>query len=78
MTEPYPDAQLAALDALLARLAADLPALRWIAGHEELDAEEVAASDDPAIQVRRKRDPGPMFPWARVLRATPLQRLPPP
>ncbi len=76
MAEPYPEPQLAALDALLARLVEDLPALRWIAGHEALDTEAVAASDDAAVLVRRKRDPGPMFPWARVLHATPLRRLP--
>src|SRR5690606_22840396 len=76
MVEPYPEAQLTALEALLARLRADLPALRWIAGHEDLDTETVAASDDPAVRVRRKLDPGPLFPWPRVLRATPLQRLP--
>ena len=75
MEEPYPEAQVAALVALLATLATELPALRWIAGHEDLDTGLVAATDDPALQVRRKRDPGPLFPWARVLAATPLQRL---
>jgi N-acetylmuramoyl-L-alanine amidase len=76
MAEPYPEAQLAALEALLAALVADLPALRWIAGHEDLDTGTVVASDDPGLRVRRKRDPGPMFPWPRVLRAAPLRRLP--
>ena len=51
-----------------------MPALRWIAGHEELDTEQVPASDDPALQVPRKRDPGPLFPWAEVLAALPLER----
>ena len=50
-------------------------ALRWIAGHEELDTGEVAASDDPAIRVRRKRDPGPRFPWPRILSGLPFRRL---
>lgn len=76
MTEPYGGAQIEALIALLASLASDLPALRWIAGHEDLDTGEVPASDDPTVQVRRKRDPGPMFPWRQVLESTPLQRLP--
>ncbi len=76
MDEDYPDAQLDALVALLQQLCVDLPSLRWIAGHEDLDTEEVAASDDPARRVRRKRDPGPRFPWERVLAALPLQRLP--
>ncbi|HVI26401.1 MAG TPA: N-acetylmuramoyl-L-alanine amidase [Xanthomonadaceae bacterium] len=75
MDEPYTPAQVEALIALLRQLRADLPALRWIAGHEDLDTGEVAASDDPAVLVRRKRDPGPLFPWARVLAAVALERL---
>ena len=77
MDEPYPPAQVEALLALLQRLAAQLPALRHIAGHEDLDRELVAASDDPSVQVRRKLDPGPRFPWEQVLAAIPLQRLEP-
>jgi N-acetylmuramoyl-L-alanine amidase len=76
MDEAYPDAQVDALVGLLNRLAGELPALRHIAGHEDLDREQVAASDDPAMQVPRKRDPGPRFPWDRVLARIPLQRLP--
>lgn len=70
MAEPYPDAQLDALEALLRHLRAAFPNLRRIAGHEELDTDEVPATDDPALRVRRKRDPGVMFPWDRVLAAT--------
>jgi N-acetylmuramoyl-L-alanine amidase len=62
------------LIALLTILRGELPNLRWVAGHEDLDTELVAASDDPARQVARKRDPGPMFPWQQVLDAIPLQR----
>ncbi|GAB2610913.1 N-acetylmuramoyl-L-alanine amidase [Novilysobacter erysipheiresistens] len=76
MDEPYSEAQMVALVALLRQLQAGLPSLRWIAGHEDLDTIEVAASDDASRQVRRKRDPGPRFPWARVLAAVDLQRLP--
>lgn len=76
MDEAYPRAQIEALVALLAHLQATLPALRHIAGHEDLDTALVAAEDDPARQVRRKRDPGPLFPWPRVLAATSLARLP--
>ena len=76
MTEPYPDAQIDALLALLARLGRDLPSLRNIAGHEDLDTERVPASDDPSVKVARKRDPGALFPWARVLDASGLQRIP--
>lgn len=75
MTEPYPDAQVDALLRLLQRLRGELPALQLVAGHEDLDTDEVAASDDPTRRVRRKLDPGPMFPWASILPACDLQRL---
>jgi N-acetylmuramoyl-L-alanine amidase len=75
MDEPYPAAQVDALVGLLRQLQAELPSLREIAGHEDLDREEVAASDDPAQRVRRKRDPGPDFPWDRVLGAIVLARI---
>ena len=75
MTEPYTEAQIAALIALLIVLQSDLPNLHAIAGHEDLDTAEVPASDDASQQVRRKRDPGPLFPWPRVLHATQLERL---
>ena len=76
MVEPYAPVQIEALVALLRRLAGELPSLRHVAGHEDLDRERVAASDDPTVQVSRKLDPGPLFPWERVLAAVPLQRLP--
>ena len=75
MTERYPDAQLAALLALLHVLQGRLPSLEMIAGHEDLDLEQVEASDDPALRVRRKRDPGPLFPWDALLAALPLHRI---
>lgn len=77
MDEPYPEAQIDALLQLLATLQVTLPSLRWIAGHEDLDTGTEPASDDPALRVPRKRDPGPLFPWPRVLVSTSLQRLRP-
>ncbi len=74
-SEPYPDVQIDALIALVTQLRAGLPALRWLAGHADLDRDMVAASDRPELSVRRKVDPGPTFPWARVLRACGLPRL---
>jgi N-acetylmuramoyl-L-alanine amidase len=76
MEEPYTEAQIERLLALLAQLRADHANLRWIAGHEDLDTAEVPASDDAARVVRRKRDPGPLFPWSR-LDASGLRRLQP-
>ncbi len=75
MDEAYTEAQVEALVALLQDLHARIPSLALVAGHEDLDLDEVEASDDPAIKVRRKRDPGPLFPWTRVLDAVPLRRI---
>ena len=77
MHEPYTDAQVAALVALLNALRRDIPSLEFIAGHEDLDRDTVPATDDPGLQVSRKRDPGPRFPWGRVLDETPLVRIRP-
>jgi len=76
MAEPYPTTQVAALLKLLGMLRSTLPALRWIAGHEELDTEMVSAEDDPSRLIRRKVDPGPQFPWQDILAACDLTRLP--
>lgn len=75
MDEAYTESQIEALIALLGELHARIPSLTSIAGHEDLDLDEIEASDDPTLKVRRKRDPGPQFPWPRVLQALPLQRL---
>lgn len=77
MDDPYTAAQVRALLALLGHLRARFPTLRHIAGHEDLDTARVEASDDAARTVWRKRDPGPMFPWAEVLASSGLLRLRP-
>jgi N-acetylmuramoyl-L-alanine amidase len=76
MPDPYPAEQIAALLQLVARLQADLPALKWIAGHDELDQECIPAANDASVLIRRKLDPGPLFPWAQVLASCRLQRFP--
>lgn len=78
MDEPYTPAQIDTLVALLQRLAAEHPALRFVAGHEDLDTTLIPAADDPSRRIRRKRDPGPLFPWDYVLSRVALQRLEPP
>lgn len=75
LTEPYPNDQVNSLIRLVQSLQETLPALRWIAGHDALDRGRVAASDDPRRTVRRKVDPGPLFPWTRVLGGIRLQSL---
>lgn len=75
MTERYPQAQIDALLALIRYLRETLPALRQICGHTELDQERIPASDNAAVHVYRKLDPGPLFPWLRVLHECGLQAL---
>ncbi|MEO7066590.1 MAG: N-acetylmuramoyl-L-alanine amidase [Rhodanobacter sp.] len=77
MTEPYPAGQINALGDLLTQLCRDFPNLRWIAGHEDLDTAMLPATDDATVQVHRKLDPGPMFPWTEVLAGSPLTRFTP-
>jgi N-acetylmuramoyl-L-alanine amidase len=77
MTETYPGQQISALLWLINQLQQSLPSLRWIAGHADLDLAPFAATNDATIQVRRKLDPGPLFPWQHVLSRCQLQRLKP-
>lgn len=75
MDEAYTEVQVEALIGLLHQLVVRIPSLMRIAGHEDLDTDCVPASNDPSVQVRRKLDPGPMFPWRRILDSVSLQRL---
>lgn len=75
MTEPYRNSQITALRTLLVELCREFPRLQRIAGHEELDTALIPASNDATIQVHRKLDPGPLFPWATVLDGCGLSRL---
>ena len=76
MTTPYTAPQLTALITLIHQLEREMPHLKWIAGHEDLDREQVAASNDPTHRVYRKQDPGALFPWEQVLSEISLSRFP--
>ena len=75
MTETYPEAQVDALTSLLDHLVKALPKLESITAHADLDTAVVGSSDKPGIMVRRKLDPGPLFPWGDVLEQTILKRV---
>jgi len=75
MTESYPQTQIQALLVLLDDLAEKLPALKQIAGHEDLDTALIPADDNPRQMIRRKLDPGPCFPWQDVLSGVSLKQL---
>jgi N-acetylmuramoyl-L-alanine amidase len=76
-TTPYTQAQIDSLLALLRQLRRELPNLKFIAGHEDLDTRLEPASDDPQVMLRRRQDPGPLFPWRDVVPASELERFNP-
>ncbi len=65
-TEPFDEAQIKALEELIDVLRGACPNLTQIQRHSDLDERRVPASDAPGLTVRRRIDPGPLFPWARV------------
>lgn len=65
-TEPFGHAQIEALEELIDVLRDACPNLTEIKRHSDLDERCVPASDAPGVTVRRRIDPGPLFPWARV------------
>jgi N-acetylmuramoyl-L-alanine amidase len=73
MTEPYTRPQLENLLRLVQVLRTSIPSIRLVSGHEMLDRERIPASDRPEITIRRKVDPGPLFPWDRFLAASGLE-----
>lgn len=77
-TVAYTKQQIDALLALLRQLRHNLPNLKYIAGHEDLDRRLEPAGDDPTIMLPRRQDPGPLFPWTQVVPAAGLERLVPP
>jgi len=62
MAEPYPTRQIEALLKLLGILRSTLPALRWIAGHEELDTKWFRPQTPQARSSEEKLTPAHSFP----------------
>lgn len=75
MSESYPGPQIKALTALIKQFQRQLPGLEKIAGHEDLDTGMVPSQDNPLTMIRRKVDPGPLFPWTQLMTEISLQRL---
>ena len=74
MSEDYPEAQIEALASLVNQLVTQLPGLEMIAGHEDLDSVVQPSEDNQDIMIRRKIDPGPLFPWSEFLDRVLLSR----
>jgi N-acetylmuramoyl-L-alanine amidase len=67
MYDPYPQVQIDALVELLNQLKKEIPTLKYITGHEDLDTRLIKSENNPEIYIRRKMDPGKMFPWAEIM-----------
>ena len=74
-TQSYPASQITALITVVRDLQQSLPNLAHIEGHEYLDTETVPSSDSPGIMVKRKSDPGPLFPWDDLMAEITLERM---
>jgi|TARA_R110002096_G_scaffold416576_3_gene619733 N-acetylmuramoyl-L-alanine amidase len=74
MQETYPPAQIDALILLVKELKSRYPSIEFTQGHEDLDTRFMPSDNDPEIEVARKMDPGPYFPWAQFLEAVDLKK----
>lgn len=73
MYDSYPDDQITALRQLISRLESQIPSLITIIGHEDLDQRLMPSSDNSEIMIRRKMDPGHLFPWESILQSSRLE-----
>lgn len=67
-TDPYTSEQIESLRNLLQLLKRKHPQVSKIARHSDLDVQEIPAEDDPDARIRRKIDPGPLFPWEQIVK----------
>ncbi len=67
MHDKYPKVQIDALIQLIQKLQKQLPNLQYITGHEDLDTRLIKSENNPEIYIRRKMDPGRLFPWQIVM-----------
>jgi N-acetylmuramoyl-L-alanine amidase len=66
-TEEYPQEQVQAVIELIQFLKKTYPGISELKRHSDLDLQELPAEDNPNILIRRKIDPGLLFPWTKVL-----------
>ncbi|MGH2827797.1 MAG: N-acetylmuramoyl-L-alanine amidase [Actinomycetota bacterium] len=67
--EEYPLVQIETVKELIRYLRNRFPGIKQLARHSDLDQRMVPAEDDPSILIRRRIDPGPLFPWNEVLQS---------
>lgn len=67
-TEEYTPGQIESVIRLITYLKKKYPGISTLKRHSDLDREKIKAEDKPEILIRRKIDPGPLFPWEEVLR----------
>lgn len=75
VSEPYSVIQIEALLTLLEYLERRIPYLESITGHSDLDTDMLPSQDRPEIEIRRKIDPGPHFPWPVIMDTVSLNRI---
>ena len=66
-TEEYTREQIESVIELCLYLKKRYPGISKLKRHSDLDLEKIEAEDNPDILIRRKIDPGPLFPWKEVL-----------